>query len=609
MSLSRFAAGLALVLALALSSCSKEGNPVALPTDPGGSSSPLALTVKADQSQLTAGSTAPATLTVTAKRADGTPATDGTTVALNTSLGAFSFDTMGQPVLLTSVTLTNGVGTAQFFAGSTAGTANIMASMGTTIASLNLPIVVAPAAPVAEFTFSASGLTVLFTDASTGGMPASWSWDFGDGATSTSRNPSHTYANAGSFAVTLTVANSGGQSVKSKFVQLSLGTAPTAAFDFTVTGHQVNFVDQSMGATSWSWNFGDGSMSTDRNPIHIYSSSGAYTVTLTAMNAGGSATANKVVTIAGATPPTAKFTFAVTGQQVNFVDLSTGAPTSWVWNFGDGLVSNQQNPIHVYASPGAYTVTLLAINSAGSSAASDVVTIAATAPPKSAFTFKANGLTVNFADASTGGPTTWSWDFGDGTTSGQQNPIHPYATAGNYTVTLTVSNAGGSSASTQIVTVTAPPSASFLFSANSSTRQAHFTDTSAGNPTVWKWDFGDTTSSAEQNPIHTYAAAGTYTVTLTVTNAAGSSSTSHNVTLAPLAAAFTFSANNATRQVNFTDTSTGGPTAWSWTFGDTGTSTLQNPSHTYTLAGTYTVTLTVTNASGSNSTSRTVTLP
>ena len=116
-------------------SCSKEGNPVALPTVPGGPASPLALSVKADQSQLVAGTSRPANLTVTALHTDGSPATDGTTVTLNTTLGGFSFDAEGKPVQLATATLIAGRATTQFFPGIAPGTASILASLGTTVAS------------------------------------------------------------------------------------------------------------------------------------------------------------------------------------------------------------------------------------------------------------------------------------------------------------------------------------------------------------------------------------------------------------------------------------------------------------------------------------------
>jgi PKD repeat protein len=522
------------IFLLVLTTACKDGNPVALPTDPDGPTSGLVLTVKSDPAQVNAGSTTPATLTITAKQSDGTPAAAGTTATLSTTLGSFGVDSTGKPVQSTTVTLVSGSATAQFFAGDTVGTASILASVGAVVARLNVPVVAAPAAPVADFTFATSGLTVLFTDTSTG-SPTTYSWDFGDGATSTDRNPSHTYAAATTYTVTLTVASAGGSSNKSQFVPVSLGTAPVAAFDFTVSGKQANFVDMSAGATSWSWNFGDGTFGNVRNPIHIYAAAGIYTVTLAASNSAGSSTTSKVVTIEAESPPTAAFTFSVTGNQVNFVDASTGSPTQWSWSFGDGETSTERNPVHVYPGYGLFTATLTVSNSGGSDSASQVVTIAPSGQaPAASFTFATSDRKVTFADTSTGNPTSWSWTFGDGGTSTQQNPVHTYAAYGNYTVMLTASNAFGSNSTSQIVTLTAPPApvASFTATQSPGTLQVNFVDTSTGSPTNWHWNFGDsTTLSGTQHPTHVYAAAGTYTVTLTVSNAAGSNQSTKAVTV------------------------------------------------------------------------------
>lgn len=525
----------ALSALLLLLACSKEGNPVALPTSPGDGSA-IHLTLKSDSSQLTAGATKPATITVTAVHADGSAVPDGTPVNLNTNLGAFSFDATGKPVQTASLSLAGGRAVAQFFPGGAAGTANIMAAAGAALASLNLPIVAAPPQPVANFTFAASGLTVLFTDASTG-SPSEYAWDFGDGQTSTDRNPSHTYSAAATYTVSLTVRSAGGESNKSQFVPVSLGAPPKAAFEFTVSGQQVNFVDLSTDATSWRWDFGDGTTSNMRNPVHVYLISATFTVTLAASNAAGSATASKAVPILPATPPKAAFAFTVTGQQVNFIDASVGA-TSWQWNFGDAsAASTARDPIHTYATSGAFTVTLQVWNSAGSDSAAQVVPIAAGQPPKSAFTFRTNGTQVNFADASTGNPTSWNWTFGDGASSTQPNPVHIYPAFGNYTVVLQVANGSGANSSSQIVTLTAPapPSASFTAtpSPNPGDFNVNFVDTSTGNPASWFWTFGDGGTSTAQNPIHTYASSGTYTVTLTATNANGSSKVTKAVTTAP----------------------------------------------------------------------------
>jgi len=135
---------------------------------------------------------------------------------------------------------------------------------------------------------------------------------------------------------------------------------------------------------------------------------------------------------------------------------------------------------------------------------------------------------MQFTDQSTNSPTQWAWDFGDGNTSFLQNPTHNYAAAGAYTVTLTATNALGSSsppAAQTIEVVAGPPTASFANPGLAAIGQSvQFTDQSTNSPTQWAWDFGDGNTSFLQNPTHNYAAAGVYTVTLTATNALGSSS-------------------------------------------------------------------------------------
>ncbi|AKB36579.1 cell surface protein [Methanosarcina siciliae C2J] len=155
------------------------------------------------------------------------------------------------------------------------------------------------------------------------------------------------------------------------------------------------------------------------------------------------------------------------------------------------------------------------------------------------------------------------------------------------------------------------PMADFMANTTSGTAplSVQFTDLSE-NATEWSWDFGDGANSTEQNPVHTYSAAGNYTVNLTVTNTAGSDSevktdyitVSESSTPAEPVAAFTADVTGGTvpLNVNFTDQSAGSPTSWNWDFGDGANSTEQNPSHTYTSAGNYTVNLTVENAAGTD---------
>ena len=161
---------------------------------------------------------------------------------------------------------------------------------------------------------------------------------------------------------------------------------------------------------------------------------------------GNGSAAEQVPLVAGFTADT---TSGSAPLPVQFTDTSTGGATSWFWNFGDGGNSTDQNPIHVYISPGTYTVTLAASNAHGNDTETRPGYITVAAPLIADFTANVTTgpapLTVQFTDFSSGdGITSWSWDFGDGSTSSVQNPVHTYGTDGTYNVSLTVENAHGS---------------------------------------------------------------------------------------------------------------------------------------------------------------------
>jgi len=137
-------------------------------------------------------------------------------------------------------------------------------------------------------------------------------------------------------------------------------------------------------------------------------------------------------------------------------------------------------------------------------------------------------LTVNFTNQSTGSITSWAWNFGDGGTSTEQSPAHIYNSAGNYTVSLTVTGPGGSNTKTQtnyiqISEPTPPPVANFIASPLTGNKPltVNFTDQSTGSITGWAWNFGDGGTSTQQSPSHTYTSAGNYTVALTVSGPNG----------------------------------------------------------------------------------------
>jgi len=173
----------------------------------------------------------------------------------------------------------------------------------------------------------------------------------------------------------------------------------------------------------------------------------------------------------GETPPVANFSGNPTSGDkplaVQFTDLSSGSPTSWSWDFGDGVgTSTAQNPSYTYNDTGYYTVSLTATNTYGSDTETKIDYIHVTEPSPNQPVANLSGtptsgdapLTVSFTDLSTENPTSWSWDFGDGGTSTEQNPSYTYNDTGHYTVSLTATNAYGSDTETKLdyITVTEP---------------------------------------------------------------------------------------------------------------------------------------------------------
>lgn len=411
--------------------------------------------------------------------------------------------------------------------------------------------IAAASAPVASFTANVTSgsnpLSVQFIDTSTN-TPARWFWSFGDGAVSEESDPAHAYTIDGVYTVTLTVTNADGSHSVTRanyITSLKSVTPPVAGFVSTgATGSNplsVKFVDASTNSpTSWVWSFGDGGSSIEQNPTHTYTSKGTFTVTMTATNSGGSNTVTKdaYVTVSqDSVAPTASFvattTSGFTPLPVKFVDTSVNGPTSWVWTFGDGNSEFVQNPTHTYTSEGTYTVTLTATNSIGSSTATKVDYITANLnEPIASFTADVTSgtapLIVQFNDTSLNAPTTWTWNFGDDTTSNAKDPLHKFTTAGSYSIILTARNSVGANTTSrsQYINVSAltAPEASFSASPTSGLEPltVRFTDTTINFPTAWQWTFGDGTSSTEQNPSHTYQGSGTYTVVLTATNSQGS---------------------------------------------------------------------------------------
>lgn len=387
-------------------------------------------------------------------------------------------------------------------------------------------------------------------------------------------------------------------------VTLTCGV-PVTAFTSTGSNYTYAFAETGSGATSYFWDFGDGNTSTIASPSHTYAALGSYTVCLVTTNVCGSDSSCGSVSVTCPLPGVA-FSESISGLTTTFSDQTTNSPTAWFWDFGDGNTSTQQNPIHAYSSYNSYLVCLTTTNACGIDSACGTVNVICPVPVAT-YSQSATNLLVQFTDQTTNAPTSWLWDFGDGNVSTQQNPNHAYAAPGNYLVCLSVASTCGSDSVCTTVTASCP-APSTAFSQTSAALQVQFVDMTTGGAAFWLWDFGDGNTSSLQNPLHTYASAGSYTVCLVTTSICGSdSSCSAVIVLCPPPVA-TFSETSSGLAVQFSDLTTNTPTTWLWDFGDGNTSTMQNPSHTYASAGSYLTCLTVVSACGSDSTCSSVTV-
>ncbi len=477
--------------------------------------------------------------------------------------------------------------------------------------------------PTVDFTQSnTSGcfpLRVNFTDLSAGGSTGitGWEWDFGDGGLSTAQSPLHIFATAGNYTVTLKVTNSGGCSKvvsRSNLIQVS----PGVTVDFSNTAPQlckppeiINFTNLSTGPgiLSYEWNFGDGGTSFAANPTYTYLTGGSFSVTLITQSSSGCV--DTLIKPAAVIIKDVRSDFSgpattCKNTTVNFTNTSVPASVSSLWDFGDGTFSAVINPAKTYTLPGTYNVKLK--NNYGSCADSvtkQIIVFDLPVPDFSApvLTDCKVPFTANFNDLSTGGVTSWAWDFGDGGTSAIQNPSHTYTTLGTYSVTLVVNDANGCSNTiikNQFIKVLAP-----VVAINGLPLEGCVPFTISPTPNVnavdgvasYSWDFGDGGTSALQNPSHTYVLQGNYTVKLFITTNDGCSDSSIflNAVKAGNKSLANFSAvplaQCVGQPVQFTDL-TSPSDRWSWDFGDlAGTSSLQNPAYTYQDTGKFSIRL------------------
>ncbi len=406
------------------------------------------------------------------------------------------------------------------------------------------PACIPPLAPTAEFESNSPiylGETATFTNRSSGSPPIEYWWDLGDGANSTEENPTHLYAAPGTYEVTLVATNAfGSDSISHPFV---VQCDPVEGVGFTwnpstpAAGQPITFTGSANGtpAIAFDWDLGDGSQATGTVIRHAYDQAGTYTVTMTATNC---LTATDVVshrvTVAPSCDPVddAAFDWApampLVGQVVTLTGRASGTlPITFTWDLGDGTSSEGAVITHVYGQPGAYYVVMTATNCGRATIAQ---TLTVSPLPEAGFNIQAPlclGEPAQFTNTSAGADS-YLWSFGDGDTSTEANPVHIYVATGAYTVSLEACNAAACDTATEQVEVLPGPRAAFSYTVHLLT--VTFANTSQ-DALAYLWDLGDGGTSTETNPVYTYAAAGTYTVTLTATGVCGQETVARRVTV------------------------------------------------------------------------------
>ncbi len=498
--------------------------------------------------------------------------------------------------------------------------------------------ILVPERPTVYFTWSPEptclGEVTTFFGTS-GTFIQDWYWDFDDGNYATVQNPEHTYAAAGTYNVTLFVTDANG-CWDTVAHQVTVVELPDVSFTVdpnpTCVGEQTAFSGSSSAViNTWLWDFGDGGTAIIQDPLHVYTSAGSYQVTLWAGDTNNCFNATTQTVVVNPMP-IADFIHSApvcSGDTVYFYNQSVspnGGIDEWTWDFGDGNsvtinAPNDPDVFHVYATGGSYDVTLT-VRDTDSCSNSITKPVTITDGPLADFNYVDNctGQPVEFTDISSpngGSPiVSWYWEFDDPlsgplNTSNLQHPTHLFTSPGTFDVLLMVTNVEGCSNTIVLpVDVLMAPQVSFTTDSDSACVDSEIAFTGVGSTSLtWQWDFGDGGTSVVQNPGHVYSAAGTYTVTVVVTDGNGCTNFfSAPVYINPLPIAdFTFSALPCSgSEVDFIDISS--PmnaylTEWHWTFGDGSDTIITAPgpgdvSHIYATPGVYTVSLLVLNSNG-----------
>ena len=502
-------------------------------------------------------------------------------------------------------------------------------------ASTDFTINSTPCGATANFSISPSATQTLATNkfdffnlttVSGFGWISANSWDFGDGTTSTNTHIyQKTYAAAGTYTVTLVATLSPGACTTTISQSVTVTTPSTANFTFvpnTCGNKDVAFTNTSTGGSTYSWNFGDGSpVSTLEDPTHTYAADGSYTVVLTINGSMASAPQTVNVVSSPVVGPIVNAGPSICGNRYTFSNTSTGVNLTYDWGFSGGAGSDTSSASVSRTYSGVATETVDLIVSADgrcpvSATQISFTSVAGASSPTAGVSIGAASLPTSTSKSINNTSTFASLYYVslDGAAFVAKT-VFPYditgLSDGSHTVRLVASDLTGTCKDTATATFTISSTpctavAGFNITPASSqplsTNRFDFFNTTVHNGFGWvtdySWDFGDGTSDDVNTFVYgkTYAAAGTYLVTLTAVSSTGCTSTSsQNVTVTPSATAnFNYVANTCgSRTVAFTSTSVAA-TSYSWNFGDgTPATTSSTASHTYAADGNYVVILTI----------------
>lgn len=443
--------------------------------------------------------------------------------------------------------------------------------------------------PLPIFGYSVSGMTTVSFIAPPG--LDTYNWSFGDGSISSQPNPNYSYASTGSYAVCLTVTEDGCQGIYCDQLNLTSSTL-IPEFDYTIFSTTIVFDDNSLGATSWYWDFGNGFTSTLENPIHNFVLEGVYEVCLTVSNGTDTLTNCQYINIVCPIPE-ADYFYATNGLVLNTSNISING-TEFLWDFGDGTTSYFFDPIHSYAYEGIYDVCLTAANNCGANQLCKEVWIVCPAPEVS-FSYEADNYTISFT-SNVSGASAMTWNFGDGISSNNPNPVHTFSEIDNYVVCLeAINDCGTTLECIDLFVDCLVPDAEFTYDASLLTVNFNSGDTNADS---YLWNFGNMNYSTVENPSFTFDSAGTYTVCLETTNECGTDNHCEVFDLSCLPTAeFLFASADLTLFI--TSNTSQNATSFLWDFGNGVTSTDFTPIYTYDIEGSYDLCLTSSNDCGS----------